>query len=133
MKRMLRMSAAVLAGLGVLVAGTWILSRTIGTPERLYQGKTIYYWSLQMTNQDAAASNKAAAILYSKIIPDLTNEIILDTHDSKLRVALVEQLNALPGIQVYFQDAGVRRAQAVSDLASFGPGPRAPRRPCLRP
>ena len=120
-KRMLRMSAGVLAGLGVLVAGTWILSRTLGTHETLYQGKSLYYWATQLTNRDAAASNEAAGVLYSQIIPHLTNEMLSDTNDSKLRIALINQLNMLPGIQVDFVAADQRRVQAVMDLATFGP------------
>jgi hypothetical protein len=122
MKRTLRISAGVLAGLGVLVAGTWILTRTIGTPSQtLYQGKSLFYWSEQLTNKDAGASNNAAAVLYSQIIPHLTNEISSTAKDSKLRMALVNQLNELPGVQVYYDTADHRRTQAALDLASFGP------------
>ena len=120
MKRTLRMSAGVLAGLCVLVAGTWILSRAVGNHETMYQGKSLYYWSVQLTNQDAGASNKAAAVLYSRIIPHLTNQMFSDTHDSKLRLALIDELNTLPGIQIDFVGASSRRVQAVMDLASFG-------------
>jgi hypothetical protein len=121
MKRMLRISAGVLAGLGVLAASTWILSRTIGEHPTLYQGKSVYYWSAELTNHDAAASNKAAAVLYSQIIPHLTNAMFSDTNDSALRLALIDQLNALPGIQVYFAAAESRRVAAVEDLGMFGP------------
>jgi HEAT repeat protein len=119
-KRMLRMSAGVLAGLCVLGAGTWILSRALGNHQTTYQGKSLYYWSVQLTNQDAGASNKAAAVLYSQIIPHLTNRMFSDTNDSKLRLALIDELNTLPGIQVDFAGATSRRVQAVMDLGSFG-------------
>jgi len=121
---MLRISAGVLAGLGVLAAGTWILGRAIGTHKTVYEGKSIYYWSDQLTNRDAAASNKAAAIVYSQILPHLTNQMFSDTNDSKLRLALIDQLNALPGIQVYFVTADGRRAQAANDVGTFGPAAR---------
>jgi hypothetical protein len=120
-KRMLRMSAGVLAGLCVLAGCTWVLSRTLGTHETLYQGKSLDYWSMQLTNRDAAASNQAVAVLYSDIIPHLTNQMVSDTNDSALRVALIDKLNMLPGIQMEFVGAEQRRVQAVMDLAAFGP------------
>ena len=121
MKRMLRMSAGVVAGLGVLAGGTWVLSRTIGNHETLYEGKPIYYWSIQATNQDAAASNKTAAVVFSQIVPRLTNQMFSDTNDSKLRLALIDQLNALPGIQINFAAAAGRRVQAANELGMLGP------------
>jgi HEAT repeat protein len=121
MKRMLRISAAVLAGLGVLAAGTWILSRAIGDHRSLYRGRSIYYWSEQLTNHDAAASSRAATVLNSRIIPHLTNEIFSDTNDSKLKLAIIARLNTLPGIEVEFIGADGRRARAVNDLGIFGP------------
>jgi HEAT repeat protein len=120
-KRMLRMSVGVLVGLGVLVVGVWILSCTLGTGQKLYEGKSCYYWSLQLTNRDAAISNKATAILYSRIIPHLTNELCSAAKDSKFKLALIKQLNELPGVQIYFEGADQRRAQAAFDLAAFGP------------
>jgi hypothetical protein len=122
MKRMLRLSAGVLAGLGVLAAGTWILARTIGTHKTLYEGKSIYYWSEQLTNQDAAASNKAAAIVHSRIIPQLTNQMFSDTNDSKFRMAVIDKLNTLPGFDVYYMTAPGRRVQAANHLGVLGPG-----------
>jgi len=117
---MLRMSAGVVAGLGVLAGGTWVLSRTIGNHDTLYEGKSVYYWSVQATNQDAAASNQAAAVVFSQIVPCLTNQMFSDTNDSKLRLALIDQLNALPGIQINFAAAAGRRVQAATDLGMLG-------------
>jgi HEAT repeat protein len=119
---MLRMSAGVLAGLCVLVAGTWILSRALDNHQTMYQGKPSYYWSEQLTNQDAGASNKAAAVLHSQIIPHLTNQMFSDTNDSKLKMALIDELNTLPGIQIDFIDSNSRRVQAVMELGTFGSG-----------
>jgi hypothetical protein len=121
MKRVLRLSAGVVAGLGILAAGTWILSRAIGTHEKLYEGRSVVYWAGQLTNHDEAASNKAAAVLNSQIIPHLTKEILSDTNDSKLKLALIARLDALPGIEVEFLSAGARRARAANDLATCGP------------
>jgi hypothetical protein len=120
MKRMQRISAGVLAGLCILVAGTWILSRALDNHQTMYHGKSSYYWAVQLTNQDAAASNRAAAVLYSKIIPHLTNEMFSDTNDSKLKMAVIDQLNALPGIQIDAVGADSRRIQAATELKIFG-------------
>jgi HEAT repeat protein len=121
MKRTLRMSAGVLAGLGLLAVGTWILSRSIGTHETRFQGKPVRYWSDQLANHDAVASNEAAAVVYSKIVPHLTNQMFTDTNDSKFRQSVIDELNTLPGIQIDSLDAVARRAQAVTDLGSLGP------------
>ncbi|HXP60253.1 MAG TPA: hypothetical protein VN829_07165 [Dongiaceae bacterium] len=121
MKRMQRMTAGVLAGLGVLAVGTWILSRAIGTHEARFQGKPVLYWSEQLANHDAAASNEAALVVYSKIVPQLTNQMFTDTNDSKFRQSVIDELNTLPGIQIDYVDAIGRRARAVNDLGSLGP------------
>ncbi|MGO8674304.1 MAG: HEAT repeat domain-containing protein [Limisphaerales bacterium] len=120
MKRLLRILAGVVVGLGVLAGGTWVLSRTIGLHSTLYQGKSIYYWSGQLASRDAAASNKAAVVLYGRIIPHLTNEMFSDTNDSRLRLAVIDQLNELPGIHVTYAGAESRRIQAVNELGMFG-------------
>jgi hypothetical protein len=105
----------------VLAVGAWALSRTLGTKLPLYEGKTLDYWSGELTNRDAAASNRAAAVIASEIIPALTNEVVNDTSDSRLKVLIIDQLNQLPGVQVDFIGAEQRRASAVMDLGSLGP------------
>jgi hypothetical protein len=121
MKRTLRLSIGVLAGLGILVAGTLVLSRTVGTHEEMYDGKPAHYWAEQLTHHDTAVSNRVAGILSSQIIPHLTNQMFSDTNDSKLRMALVAHLNDLPGIDVHYADARSRRTRAAYDLGMFGP------------
>ncbi len=120
MKRTLRILLGVVIGLCVLTAGAWVLTRTLGDRPALYEGKTIDYWSTELTNRDAAASNRAAAIVSSQIIPSLTNQIVSDTHDSKIKKAIIDELNNLPGVQIEYLEADQRRAQALIDLASFG-------------
>ena len=118
---MQRMTASVVAGLGVLAGGTWVLSRALGAHEARFQGKPVRYWSEQLAKHDAAASNEAAAVVYSTIVPHLTNQMVTDTNDSKFRQSVIDELNTLPGIQIDYVDAVGRRAQAVSDLGSLGP------------
>jgi hypothetical protein len=107
--------------MAVLALGAWALSRTLGTKMPLYEGKTIEYWSGELTNRDAGASNRAATVIASEIIPALTNEVVNDTSDSRLKVFIIDELNQLPGVQVDFVGAEQRRASAVMDLGSLGP------------
>ena len=44
-----------------------------------------------------------------------------DTNDSKLKMVIVEKLNALPGVNVLFTPTEGRRAKAAEDIGSFGP------------
>jgi HEAT repeat protein len=121
MKRTLRISAGVLGGLALLAGGTWVLSWALATHEPTYNGQSASYWSEQLTNHDAAVSNRAAAVVCSQIIPYLTNQMFSDTNNSKFRMAVVDRLNLLPGIQVVYIEADTRRARATYDLGCFGP------------
>ncbi len=120
MKKALRLFGYALGGLCVLAAGIWVLTLTVGTKDTLYQGKNAYYWSEQITNSVAAASNRAIAVLHGEIIPYLTNQMFCDTNDSRFRMALVEQLNSLPGVQIEYLISYGRRGQAVGQLGFFG-------------
>jgi hypothetical protein len=48
-----------------------------------------------------------------------------DTNDSRLRLAVIDQLNSLPGVHVAFTPADGRRAEAVDNLAALGPAAKA--------
>jgi len=124
-KRLIRMSFALVIGLGMLAGGVWVLSRALADRVVVYQGKRIYYWAERLNDSDAAASNQANAVVAREIIPRLTKAMFSDTNDSSLRMALVEQLNVLPGIQVYCTPAAGRRAYAASELGELGPAAKA--------
>ncbi len=119
-KRIVRMSVAVVAGLGIVFGGIWLLTRTLGEHDTLYQGKAAYYWSQQVNSPDATASNRANAVLTGDIIPGLVNVMLCDTNDSRLRLALIDKLNDLPGVTIYFEPADGRRALAARGLGEFG-------------
>lgn len=119
-KRIVRMSVAVIVGLAILFGGVWILTRTLGDHETLYRGKTADYWSAQLNGSDALASNRAKEVVTGEIIPSLVNVMFSDTNDSRLRLALVEKLNTLPGVTIYFEPADGRRALAARDLGELG-------------
>jgi hypothetical protein len=87
----------------------------------LYGGKPADYWSEQLTNTDATVRNNSATMLTTEIIPHLTKVMFSDTNDSRLRLMLIEKLNGLPGVTIYFRTADARRAQAALDLGEFGP------------
>ncbi len=114
------MSVAVAAGLGIVFGGIWLLTRTLGEHDTLYQGKTADYWSEQLNGPDATASNRANAVLTGDIIPGLVNVMLCDTNDSRLRLALIDKLNGLPGVTIYFEPADGRRALAARGLGEFG-------------
>lgn len=119
--RLLRILLGVAAGLGLLAGGIGVLIRTLGEREVLYQGKSWYYWCEQIKSQDPVAANQASLVLNREIIPRLTKTLLEDTNDSKLRVTLVQELNGLPGVNIFFQGADRRRAEAAAGLGRFGP------------
>lgn len=123
-ERILRLFLAVGVGLGVIAGGIWILSKTLGDRETRYQGKPLYYWVTQSSSADTAASNQANVVLINDIIPQLTEAMFHDTNDSRLRSALVEKLNGLPGINIYFTPASSRRGEAAMAFGDFGPAAR---------
>ncbi len=125
MKRALRLGLGVVAGCGVLVILVWLLGRAVEEHETRYSGRTVGYWREQLSSADPAISNRARVIVDTQVIPHLTNQMFADTKDSNLRLALVEQLNALPGRTVYFTPASGRRLRAVNELAALGPRARA--------
>jgi HEAT repeat protein len=47
-----------------------------------------------------------------------------DTNDSRLKLALIDKLNALPGLNVACTPTEGRRAKAAADIGSFGPTAR---------
>ena len=112
---------ATLAGIFITFAAIWLLIRTLGDRPTTYEGKPIEYWSEQLTNQDAGAREHAAGVVNSRIIPQLTREMFSATNDSVLRIAIIDQLNQLPGVHIFFVPAEGRRAAAALDLASLGP------------
>jgi len=119
-KRILRLGIGVALGAGVLVGGILGLTHFLGNGETLYRGKPIAYWSEQAARPQPA-SNQATPMLNGVIIPYLTNQMFADTNDSRIRMALIEQLNGLPGVHIMFVSQEGRRVQAINDLGSLGP------------
>jgi hypothetical protein len=119
--RLVRIFLSVAVALGLFAGGIGVLIRTLGEREVLYQGKSRYYWSEQIRSQNPAVTNQASLVLNREIIPRLTKTVLDDTNDSRLRVTLVEKLNGLPGVNIFFRTADSRRADAAAGLGQFGP------------
>ena len=108
-------------GMGLLVACVLVLTQTLGEHQPLYQGQTYYYWVAQVRSPDSATSNHAVVVFQTDVIPQLTDQMFHDTNDSNLRLSLIDVLNGLPGITIYYAPAGSRRAGAVGELGQLGP------------
>jgi len=119
--RLKRVLIGVVVGLAGLAGGIWILIHTLGERDRLYQGKPLVYWQARMDSPIAAVSNETRVVIETQIVPELTDAMFHDTTDSNLRLALIEQLNNLPGVMIYFTPAAGRRAQAAGALGMLGP------------
>jgi hypothetical protein len=124
-KRLKRILLATAAGLVVFAAGMWVLVRVLDEGMPRYQGQPLYYWVQQANSPDAAASHQAEVVLSATILPRLTETMFHDTNDSHLRLALIEQLNTLPGVNIYSTTAYGRRAAAAQQLGQAGPRAKA--------
>jgi HEAT repeat protein len=116
----------ILAGVGIgvviLAGGLWVLTHTLGNvDERLYAGKPLSNWKAQLSSRDPGASNEAFSVVSGQIIPQLTDAVLHDTNDSSLRLVLVDALNALPGVRIYFIPAFGRRIAAARQIGELGP------------
>ena len=119
--RLVRILVGVVIALGVLAGGFGVLIWMLGETETLYQGKSCYYWSDQIKSQNPGVTNQASLVLNREIIPRLTKTLLEDTNDSRLRITLVEKLNGLPGVNIFFRTADCRRGDAAIALGQFGP------------
>src|SRR5437868_4945782 len=119
MKRISRLLIGVVLGSALLLGGIWLLIHSLGNDETLYRGKPIEYWAEQSGQQQPALSNQAILMLNGVIIPYLTNQMFSDTNDSRIRMALIEQLNGLPRVHISFVPQEGRRVQAINDLGGL--------------
>jgi len=122
-KRIIRISVGVFVGIAALAAIIWVLTKTLGNAQypALYAGNTMDYWSQQLYGHDVGASNAALAVVNSQLIPQFVDTMFHDTHDSSVRLSLIEVLNGLPGVQIQYEQADQRRAEAATCLGDLGP------------
>jgi HEAT repeat protein len=122
----MRVAAGVLMGLLILLGVVWLLCHTLGNGrDTLYAGQALSSWEQQLDGRDAAASNKAYAVVNAQIVPQLIDAMFHDTNDSKIRVDAIDVLNRLPGIQITYVDALERRFAAAGRLGELGPAAKA--------
>jgi len=122
MKNIMRILTGVAAGLAIFAGLIWSLSKTLGSGnEAPRAGKRITDWQQVLNGKDLSASNQAFAVISAQVIPQLIDQMWHDTNDSKLRLMLIDALNGLPGVQIYFEQADVRRAWAAGALGDLGP------------
>jgi len=114
------MLIGVAAGLALVAGGAWVLIHTLGEREYLYEGKPLFYWEGVMNSPVAEVSNHTRVVLETQAIPRLIDVMFHDSQDSKLRLGLIEQLNNLPGVQIFYVPSEGRRAQAAGALGSLG-------------
>ena len=115
-----RIIIGLVIGLGILTGGTWLAGRCLEQSDVTCQGRTLQSWLDQLNAKDASASNQAAVVVNTAIVPQLTDQMFHDTNDSALRMALIEKLNGLPGFDIQYASARFRRASAATWLGQFG-------------
>ncbi len=111
----------MLTGLGVLAAVILLLIATLGEHEPIFEGKPIFRWLAQLHSADPALTNQTIRVLNRTIIPQLTWRMVTDTNDSRIRLTLIDYLNTLPNVNIFYRTAGSRRADAACLIGSFGP------------
>jgi hypothetical protein len=118
-----RIALGVCIGCVLLASVVWLLTLILGnTPRYVFEGKTIRAWQAQLNSQNTGTSNNALVLVNGRVIPQLIDAMFHDTNDSRLRIMLVDALNQLPGVQIYFIDAGGRRMDAAQMIGELGPG-----------
>lgn len=120
-KRVRRILLASAIGLALCAGALWVLIRALDEGAPRYQGQPLAYWVERVNSLDLAASNQACVILHTTVIPQLVETMFHDTSDSRFRLALIDQLNTLPGVQIYSPVAAGRRVAAVQALGQIGP------------
>src|SRR5690349_6569205 len=96
--RLKRVLVGVAIGMGSLVVVTWILIHTLSERDRLYRGRALYLWLNTMNSPVALTSNETRVVLQTEVVPDLTATMFNDTRDPKWKIAIIGELNTLPGV-----------------------------------
>ena len=120
-KRLIPIFLSVVAGIVAIAAGVWWLSAALAYQLPRFDGKTADEWNEQLAGGDTGASNRAYAVLTGQIIPQLGDQMLHDTNDSKLKMSIIGTLNGIPGVDVRYVDALGRRLSSAYELGTFGP------------
>ena len=125
MQRIKRIVLGVVIGGGALTGLIWVLIHTLGDHEATYRGKSFESWMDQLHSSKPETSNEVRLVLEAVVIPQLISQMFSDTNDLHLRLALIEQLNGLPGVNIRLTPADGRRALAAQSLGRLGPRAKA--------
>jgi hypothetical protein len=113
---------AVAAGVVLVVGIIVLLAATLGNLNSAkYAGELPDFWLSQLSGGNLAASNSAYAIVTNQVVPQLVDRMFHDIYDSDTRLWLVDLLNELPGVRIYYLQAEGRRAEAAAYLGQLGP------------
>jgi HEAT repeat protein len=119
--RLKRILLGLVVACAICAAALWVLVHTLGSREPLYQNHPAEYWFGLAGSGNPSTSNKAVTVFATLMIPQLTQTMFRQAEDSKLRLALIEELNSLAGIHIAYMPAEARRLQAVDQLGQMGP------------
>jgi HEAT repeat protein len=119
--RLKRILLGLVIAVAICAASVWVLIHTLGSREPLYQNQAADYWFSQAASGNASASNEAVTVFTTVMIPRLSQDIFGRDEDSRLRLALIQELNSLAGIHISYTPAEARRLQAVEQLGQMGP------------
>jgi HEAT repeat protein len=119
--RLKRIVVAVIIGIAICAGGIWLLAKIIEDRPPRFRGQPLEYWIAQADAHDAVTRNQAREFLTAEVVPLLIDKMLHDYADSRLKAALVEQLNGLPLISLNYVPASGRRALAAFELGEIGP------------
>jgi HEAT repeat protein len=116
---------ASLIGLGICAGGLVVLVRALEPSVSYCEGQPVAYWLGQVNSPEVGVSNRACGVLNRAILPKLIDTMFHDTNDSQFKIALINHLNDLPGVDIHFEAASRRRVEAAQMLGTFGPPAKA--------
>ena len=119
--RVVRIVVGVVASVALIVGAIWLLTVLLPTRMPRYAGKPLEFWLEQRKSADAGARQEAERLLNDTVVPQLIDAADHET-DAAWRVGLVDALNALPGIDINFHNARMRRMRAIYRLGLVGQG-----------
>ena len=120
MKSVLRLLFGVVCAFLIALVTIWICTLTLRSHDDLYDGRPFEYWQAHLSSPEEMASSRASNVVSTVVIPQLCRQMFSDTNDSNFRMAVIDQLNNLPGVHVTYVPADGRRVGAVNALGALG-------------
>jgi HEAT repeat protein len=120
MKPVPRMFFGVGCAALIVLGALWICTLTLHSHAELYDGQPFEYWQSELSSSEEMLRSRASNVISTAVIPQLCRQMFSDTNDSSFRMAVIDQLNNLPGVQVIYVPAAGRRVAAVNALSALG-------------